>query len=150
MSKNSKNMKIISVDGPPCRRCGCPTEIREHERITEKEVAKPFYYRRWYNCRNKKCQTNIIHADEFKVWNGSEAPRPHDVATTTERRDCPELEVRYTPPDNPPSSLIKSHAVFVKDGFKASLCLQCAQVDLIPANEDHRPCTFCGAKPSLP
>jgi hypothetical protein len=88
MSKKSKNMKIVGFDGPPCPRCGCPTEIREHERISEKELAKQFYYRRWYNCGNAKCQTQIIHADEFKVFNENKAQRPHDVvATPTERRD---------------------------------------------------------------
>jgi hypothetical protein len=150
MSKNSKNMKIVSFDGPPCPRCGCPTEIREHERITEKELARPFYYSRWYNCRNEKCQTNIIHADEFKVRIESKAQRPHDTATTTERRNTAEWQVRRIPPDKCPSPATEPDAVFVKNGFKASLCLECAHVDLIRANEDHRPCTLCGAKPSLP
>jgi hypothetical protein len=106
MSKNSKNMKIVSFDGPPCPRCGCPSEIREHERITDKELARPFYYRRWCNCRSETCQTNIIHADEFKVWNGSKAQRPHDVATPTEHRDSPEWQVRCSPINvlRPPSN----------------------------------------------
>jgi hypothetical protein len=103
MSKNSKNMKIVSFDGPPCPRCGCPTEIREHERITEKEIAKHYYYSRWYNCGNAKCQTNIIHADEFKVWNENKAQRPHDVATPTEQRDhAPGLLDRMSAGDPPP------------------------------------------------
>jgi hypothetical protein len=76
MSKKSKNMKIVGLDGPPCPRCGRPTEIREHERITEQELARPFYYRRWYNCPNNSCDTKIIHADEFKVWNKNKAQRP--------------------------------------------------------------------------
>jgi hypothetical protein len=104
MSKKSKNMKIVSLGGPPCRRCGCPTEVREHERITEKELAGPFYYSRWYNCRNKKCDTNIIHADEFKVWNENNAQRPHDVVTTpTEHRDSALEGInKMSPGDRPP------------------------------------------------
>jgi hypothetical protein len=147
----AKNTKIVSLDGPPCPRCGCPTEIREHERITEKELARPFYYRRWYNCPNRKCKTTLIHADDFKVWNENEAQPQHDVATMpTEHRNSAELEVRCAPPDNSRSSPIKSDTVFVKNGFKASLCLECGQIDLIPADEDHKPCTLCGAKPSMP
>jgi hypothetical protein len=148
MSKNSKNMKIVDLDGPPCPRCGCSTEIREHERITGKELARPFYYSRWYNCQNRNCKTKLIMPPEFRVWNKAEAHHMHDELTTpTEDGDSPELEVRYAPPDDPPSPPIKLDAVFVKNGFKASLCLECAHVDLIHANEDHKPCTLCGAMP---
>jgi hypothetical protein len=151
MSKNSKNMKIVGLDGPPCPRCGCPTEIREHERITEKEWAKRFYYSRWYICRNRDCMTTNIMPDEFRVWNENKEQRPYDVVTaTTKRWDSAERQVRNTSSNKAASPPIKSSAVFVKEGFKASLCLECAHVDLIRANEDHRPCTVCGAKPSLP
>jgi hypothetical protein len=145
----AKNTKIVNLNGPPCFRCGCPTQIREHERITEKELAQPYYYSRWYNCPNRDCKTTLIHAEEFKVRNENEAQRLHDVVTTTtERRDSAEWQVRSIPPDTPPSPTIKPNAVFVKNGFKASLCLECAHVDLIPANEDHGPCTLCDAKPT--
>jgi hypothetical protein len=30
-SKNSENVKIVGFDGPPCSRCGHPTEIREYK-----------------------------------------------------------------------------------------------------------------------
>ena len=86
----AKNKKIVSLNGPPCPRCGCPTEIREHERITETELARPFYYRRWYNCRNRDCKTTTIMPDEFKVRNGNDARHLHDVVPTTERRDSTE------------------------------------------------------------
>jgi hypothetical protein len=146
----AKNSKIVSLDGLPCPRCGRPTEIREHERVTEKELAQPFYYSRWYNCPNRSCKTKVITAPEFMVWNERQAQRLHDVMTTpTDHDDSAEPQVRYLPPDNPPATPIKSNAVFVKNGFKASLCLECAQVDLIPANEDHKPCTVCGADPNL-
>jgi hypothetical protein len=144
----AKNSKIVSLDGPVCPRCGCPTEIREHERITEKELARPFYYSRWYNCPNQDCKTTTIMPDEFKVWSKNEPQRLPDVMTTpTDHDEKIEPQVRYLPPDNPSAVPVKSNAVFVKNGFKASLCLECAQVDLIPADEDHKPCTVCGAGP---
>ena len=146
----AKNTKIVSLNGPPCPRCGCPTEIREHERITEKELAKQFYYSRWHNCPNQDCQTKQIMPPEFKVWNEHEAQRLHDVVTTpTEHRDSAEWQVRRIPPDNPPSPPIKSNAVFVKNGFKASLCLECERIEVILGNEPHKACTVCGAEPSL-
>jgi len=149
MAKTAKNTKIVSLDGPPCPRCGGPTEIREHERITEKELAKQFYYSRWYNCPNQDCITTTIMPDEFKVRNESKAQRLHDVVKTpTEDGDSAGSEVRCIPPDHSPSPPIKSNAVFVRTGFKASLCLECGQVDLISADEDHKTCTVCGAEPT--
>jgi hypothetical protein len=76
-----KNTRIVGFDGPPCRRCGRPTEIREHERITEKELAKPSYYTRWYNCRNQNCRTTLIMPPEFKVWMWNENPGDGTEAT---------------------------------------------------------------------
>ena len=100
----SKNMKIVGFDGPLCPRCGHPTEVREHERITEKELARPFYYSRWYNCPNRKCKTAIIHADEFKVCNEKEAQPLHDVVMTpTEHRDSAvEVRDQISASDRPP------------------------------------------------
>jgi hypothetical protein len=101
----AKNMKIVGFDGPPCRRCGCPTEIREHERVTEKELGKPFYYRRWYNCRNRDCRTTLIMPDEFKVWNENAAPqRLQEVVTTPARHHDIALEVldQMSADDRPP------------------------------------------------
>jgi hypothetical protein len=72
MSKPSKrrgNTKIIGNDGPRCRRCGRATEIREHERITKKELAQRFYFSRWYNCTNQSCKTKLIMPKEFIVRN---------------------------------------------------------------------------------
>jgi hypothetical protein len=145
----SKNMKIGSFDGPPCPRCGCPTEIREHERITEKELAKPFYYSRWYYCQNRDCKTTTIMPDEFKVRNENGAQRLDDVVTTPTEYGDRDQSARYIPPDNSQSLPIEPNAVFVKQGFKASLCPECGTIDLILANEDHKSCTLCGAEPSL-
>jgi hypothetical protein len=103
MTKKSKNVKIVSLDGPSCPRCCGPTEIREHERITAKELAKHYYYRRWYNCPNDNCDTKIIHADEFKVWNKNKAPSPHAVVTTpTEHRDSAPARLDEVSAGDPP------------------------------------------------
>jgi hypothetical protein len=43
-------------------------------------LARPFYYTRWYNCRNRDCTTRLIMPDEFKVWNAN--PAAQEVAVT--------------------------------------------------------------------
>jgi len=78
----NKNTKIIGHDGPSCRRCGEPTQIREHERVTPKELRRHFYYSRWYRCVNKNCRTTEIMPDEFRVWNNAAAARVHESVTT--------------------------------------------------------------------
>jgi hypothetical protein len=74
-----RNMKIVGFDGPPCPRCGYRTEVGEHVRVTKKELARPFYYTRWFNCRNRDCTTTPIMPDEFKVWNAN--PAEQEVTT---------------------------------------------------------------------
>jgi hypothetical protein len=59
---------IVAGDGPPCPRCELPTQIREHNTITERELRKPFCYRRWYCCMNEICKTMLIMPEEFKVY----------------------------------------------------------------------------------
>ena len=58
---------VIPGKGPPCPRCGHSTQIREHGRIGEKELQRPFYYRRWFYCTNKDCKTTTYMREEFKV-----------------------------------------------------------------------------------
>jgi hypothetical protein len=69
MARRERNMRIISRDGPRCKRCGHPTEVREHVRISERELAQPFYYSRWFKCANKRCATTLIMPAEFIVRN---------------------------------------------------------------------------------
>lgn len=59
---------IVPGKGPPCPRCGRWTQIREHREITARELDKPFYYRRWFCCIDKRCKTTLIMADEFRVY----------------------------------------------------------------------------------
>jgi len=69
------NRVHLPIEGPPCPRCQHPTEVREHKAITAKELARPFYYSRWYNCANRNCRTTLIMPEEFKVFPVRE-PRP--------------------------------------------------------------------------
>jgi hypothetical protein len=65
----------VDGDGDPCPRCKQPTEIREHASIGPTQLAKPFYFARWFLCVNPDCPTTIIHAERFKVVNEHPTPR---------------------------------------------------------------------------
>jgi hypothetical protein len=54
-------------------------EVREHASIGPKQLRQPYYYSRWYCCRNKQCRTTLVMPDEFKVWNEPE-PAPQTDA----------------------------------------------------------------------
>jgi hypothetical protein len=45
---------------------GC--QIREHVSITDKHLAQPFYYSRWFNCTNPTCKTTLVMPDRFRVF----------------------------------------------------------------------------------
>jgi hypothetical protein len=62
------NINRPLVAGPPCPRCGQPTEVREHVEVTSRELAKAFYYSRWYKCANNRCKTTLIMPKEFRVF----------------------------------------------------------------------------------
>jgi hypothetical protein len=74
-SDKGKRTRIVGRDGDPCPRCQQPTEIREHTTITEKELSRPFYYRRWFNCTNPRCRTTLVMPERFKVYREAE-PEP--------------------------------------------------------------------------
>ena len=67
---------VIGHDGEACPRCGRPTEIREHKSITVRELARPFYYSRWFYCVDNRCRTKLIMRPEFRVFNDHEASAP--------------------------------------------------------------------------
>ena len=79
MSKRKKYV-VVGHNGKACHRCGRSTEIREHPEVTEKHLAQPYYYSRWFNCVNPKCRTTLIMDDQYRI-PPVEAP------------------VRYQPPD---------------------------------------------------
>ncbi len=54
--------------GDLCPRCKKPTEIHEHPFLTDKHLRQPFYYSRWFICRNRKCRTNMIMPEKHKVY----------------------------------------------------------------------------------
>jgi hypothetical protein len=60
---------IVGSSGDPCPRCGRPTQIREHRYLTDKEFRKPYYYSRWFLCRNPRCKTSTIVLPEYRVFN---------------------------------------------------------------------------------
>lgn len=54
--------------GVPCPRCGRATQIRAHDKITEKLLRQPYYYRRWFYCANQNCRTTLIMREEDRVY----------------------------------------------------------------------------------
>ena len=81
MGKQKKS-KVVAFDGDDCPRCGQPTLVYEHIEITEKHRRQPFYYRRWFVCRNNDCQTTLIMPEKFKVSGAAQSapqsrPKPH-------------------------------------------------------------------------
>ena len=70
MSKKAR-YQVTSQSGPACPRCGKPSQVREHREITEKELRRPFYYLRWFYCRNTRCQTTMFSFAKDIVWNST-------------------------------------------------------------------------------
>jgi len=73
---------VVAGAGDPCPRCGRPTEIREHPRITERERRRPFYYRRWFMCRNPACRTTTIVPAKYQVFNAPTLVPSQDSSAT--------------------------------------------------------------------
>jgi hypothetical protein len=83
--------KVVGHNGDPCPRCGKPTEIREHTEIGERELRRPFYYSRWFNCTNKRCKTTLIMPERFKVLNNDASAATRSARS---RPPDPDLERR--------------------------------------------------------
>jgi hypothetical protein len=62
-----KKYVVIPGLGERCPRCHRYTEIREHSVVTEKHLAQPFYYSRWFHCNNSQCKVTLFMLDKFKV-----------------------------------------------------------------------------------
>jgi hypothetical protein len=87
MSKKWKSDHVvIEGDGDPCPRCGLPTEIREHAAITDKHLAQPFHYTRWFHCTRPECATKGIRPDRYRVFR-DEQTRARWEAPTEPRGD---------------------------------------------------------------
>jgi hypothetical protein len=66
--KKWKNYIVLGDNGELCPRCNKPTQIREHEKITQQHLAQPFYYSRWFFCTNADCKTTLIMPEDKKVF----------------------------------------------------------------------------------
>lgn len=70
-----KGYKVLEPDGTTCPRCDSIAETRAHVSITEKHLKQPFYFRRWYNCKNESCPTTTFMLEDWKVWNHNTAAK---------------------------------------------------------------------------
>jgi hypothetical protein len=88
MSKRKhKSYVVIDGNGEPCPRCGGPTQIREHEQVTARQLRQPYYYSRWYYCVDQHCPTTMIMPEAFKVWNAPEVTELALVVARLSPRD---------------------------------------------------------------
>lgn len=60
---------IANAETENCKRCGHPMQVRMHERITDRELKKSYYFTRWFYCTTPGCDADIIHQERFKVIN---------------------------------------------------------------------------------
>jgi hypothetical protein len=67
--KKNKHYVVVRGWGDPCPKCCQPTQIREHDAITEKHRRQPFYFTRWFYCVNPACKTSMVMVERYKVWN---------------------------------------------------------------------------------
>ncbi len=68
--RGSKSYVVVPEPGMPCPRCGQPTEIREHAKLTEKHLVKqPYYFTRWFYCKNVGCKVSTHMSEAYKVVN---------------------------------------------------------------------------------
>jgi hypothetical protein len=74
-----KKYNIVPSDGTVCPRCNEVAETRQHPVITEKQLKQPFYYRRWYNCKNENCKTTTFMLEGWKVKNKNAAALEFDA-----------------------------------------------------------------------
>jgi hypothetical protein len=88
-SRRKLRCVVVGNDGDPCPRCGAPTEVREHPAITPRELRRAYYYARWFNCTNGRCQTTLIMPDRYIVWNDAEKQRQAAAAEWSARQLTP-------------------------------------------------------------
>lgn len=65
--KTKYRKNIIIESEKVCRKCGGIAECRQHSVITDKMLKQPFYYSRWYMCRNRDCVTTMFSFKEDEV-----------------------------------------------------------------------------------
>jgi hypothetical protein len=67
IGKRAPRFVVLGRDGVPCPRCGLPTEVRAHHEITEKQLRQPYYFSRWFYCRNPNCVVTSHMSEMYKV-----------------------------------------------------------------------------------
>jgi len=72
--KRNKHI-VVPSDGTSCELCGEVAEVREHPTLTDKMLRQPFYYSRWYCCKNPMCKRTLFMLDEYRVLNKNAAAR---------------------------------------------------------------------------
>lgn len=66
------NRLEIDEDGEECPRCGQVSTARIHARITEKLLSQPYYYSKWFCCKNRRCRTDIFYNEIYRVYPDNE------------------------------------------------------------------------------
>jgi hypothetical protein len=87
-----RSYRVVGHDGMPCPRCGEPTEIREHTEITKQHLRQPFYFSRWFYCRNHECKVTLHMVEQFKVWNRRSGRGPKKRYRRPRYRHDPEFQ----------------------------------------------------------
>lgn len=71
--RERKKRIIIAGDGDPCPRCGKPMQIREYDRVDEKQlIRQSFFYARWFCCMNRSCKTTLVMPERYKRTHSTE------------------------------------------------------------------------------
>lgn len=77
-----RNRKIIQSDGTVCELCNTVAEVREHRSIGAKEKARPFYFSRWYECKNPVCPRRTFFKEQYKIVNRRQLQEQVDFNTS--------------------------------------------------------------------
>ena len=80
---------VVPGRGDPCPRCGRATEIRQHTRIGPTELRRPFFYSRWFYCRNPRCRTTVIVPDRYRVEAQKQLSPLEDLVTAASSTGVP-------------------------------------------------------------
>ena len=114
--KQKQNYVVVSGGGIPCPRCGHPTQIREHEHITDKmRLKQPYYYKRWFYCLQASCKTSMVMRDEYKVYQPS--LNAGEVTWGESWDDVDAANAAITAPKTPETEDEKIDHVFLVGGF---------------------------------
>jgi hypothetical protein len=65
--ERQQNYRVVGQHGVLCPRCRQPTEIREHILLTKRHLRQPYYFSRWFYCRNPSCPVTLHMSEAFKV-----------------------------------------------------------------------------------